>query len=1030
MKNLFITIIISILALQAQSQTPFITTWKTDNTGGSCSSCIKISPNTFNGPLSYDVDWENDGVFDDFGVNGTITHDYGTPGTYQVAIKGSLLNMRFQVGNTNTDQEKLISIDQWGNLPLFNTMERAFFDCANLTYNATDAPNLSNVTSLRSAFSGCNVFNGDLSNWDVSNVTTMRFMFSQAFAFNQDIGGWDVSNVTDMRDMFSTAYAFNQDIGSWDVSNVTNMKGMFYRSRSFNQDIGSWDVSKVTDMSSMFGMLFGVSPFNQDLSNWDVSAVTDMSNMFARQIMFNQDLSNWDVSNVTNMGQMFYFSQAFDKDLSSWDVSQVTNMTDMLSFSGLSIANYDNTVIGWAAQNVQSNVNLGANGLEYCDGELARNILINTNGWSISGDIALCTGCIIDGITVFLDHNGLTSIDTSDLDLSNLASNDTVYIAQSEFDCGDAISSSIIDTLIGITGTDTTMCTFQVTVLDTITPVINCKDTTTIYIDSFGVAILTPVTAVQSYPSDNCPITFFQVDQFSYDCTELGFDENEVTAIDFSGNLASCTTMVNILDTLPPFTDCSDLTVYLDDLGIYTLSEDDINTIVYMTYDNCSIDSIGIDKDSYTCSDMPSTEATITFRDQSGNISNCDVTVTVLDTISPVLNCSNPTLDLEVDGVLNLIPSDLNFSTDNCAIDTQYVSRYNYSCDDLDNSESSPSDTIQFRNSFNAIGNGFPGGIDVDILRVYVSDRGLNEVRVYGYFGALELTIAVGEQPYDVAADFAGNIYVPSRINNRIEVYDSNGFFQFNITDQIDDPYGVDVHNNKLYVASRNNGTVNRYALDGTYEGNIITAGNAINGVRVTNSKIIVPETATTWVYDIDGLPLYNFSPTGAPGAGVFDSNSNLYVPRWNEQQFSVHDEDGTQRFAINDPGISVAIYQDVLFVLGNDVSVYDLQLNDNQTNEPLLVYTAEDASGNASTCSVEVTITDTHGYCCPDGLNVNYNPIEATDYYAADSIYSKGQIGNQTSVNFRSTIVKLDTLFQVDQGGAFQVINEDCSNN
>ena len=1030
MKNLFITIIISILALQAQSQTPFITTWKTDNTGGSCSSCIKISPNTFNGPLSYDVDWENDGVFDDFGVNGTITHDYGTPGTYQVAIKGSLLNMRFQVGNTNTDQEKLISIDQWGNLPLFNTMERAFFDCANLTYNATDAPNLSNVTSLRSAFSGCNVFNGDLSNWDVSNVTTMRFMFSQAFAFNQDIGGWDVSNVTDMRDMFSTAYAFNQDIGSWDVSNVTNMQGMFYRSRSFNQDIGSWDVSKVTDMSSMFGMLFGVSPFNQDLSNWDVSAVTDMSNMFARQIMFNQDLSNWDVSNVTNMGQMFYFSQAFDKDLSSWDVSQVTNMTDMLSFSGLSIANYDNTVIGWAAQNVQSNVNLGANGLEYCDGELARNILINTNGWSISGDIALCTGCIIDGITVFLDHNGLTSIDTSDLDLSNLASNDTVYIAQSEFDCGDAISSSIIDTLIGITGTDTTMCTFQVTVLDTITPVINCKDTTTIYIDSFGVAILTPVTAVQSYPSDNCPITFFQVDQFSYDCTELGFDENEVTAIDFSGNLASCTTMVNILDTLPPFTDCSDLTVYLDDLGIYTLSEDDINTIVYMTYDNCSIDSIGIDKDSYTCSDMPSTEATITFRDQSGNISNCDVTVTVLDTISPVLNCSNPTLDLEVDGVLNLIPSDLNFSTDNCAIDTQYVSRYNYSCDDLDNSESSPSDTIQFRNSFNAIGNGFPGGIDVDILRVYVSDRGLNEVRVYGYFGALELTIAVGEQPYDVAADFAGNIYVPSRINNRIEVYDSNGFFQFNITDQIDDPYGVDVHNNKLYVASRNNGTVNRYALDGTYEGNIITAGNAINGVRVTNSKIIVPETATTWVYDIDGLPLYNFSPTGAPGAGVFDSNSNLYVPRWNEQQFSVHDEDGTQRFAINDPGISVAIYQDVLFVLGNDVSVYDLQLNDNQTNEPLLVYTAEDASGNASTCSVEVTITDTHGYCCPDDLNVNYNPIEATDYYAADSIYSKGQIGNQTSVNFRSTIVKIDTSFQVDQGGMFQVINEDCSNN
>ncbi len=659
-------------------------------------------------------------------------------------------------------------------------MEMAFFDCANLTYNATDAPNLSNVTSLGSAFAGCDVFNGDLYNWDVSNVTTMRSMFSQAFAFNQDIGSWDVSNVTDMRSMFSTAYAFNQDIGSWDVSNVTNMRGMFYRSRSFNQDIGSWDVSKVTDMSFMFGMFFRFGPFNQDLSNWDVSAVTDMSNMFARQNMFNQDLSNWDVSNVTNMGQMFYISQAFNKDLSSWDVSQVINMADMLSFSGLSLANYDNTVIGWAAQNVQSNVNLGANGLEYCDGELARNILINTNGWSISGDIALCTGCIIDGITVFLDHNGLTSIDTSDMDLSNLASNDTVYIAQSEFDCGDAISSSIIDTVIGITGIDTTMCTFQVTVLDTITPVINCKDTTTIYIDSFGVAILTPVTAVQTYPSDNCPITFFQVDQFSYDCTELGFDENEVTAIDFSGNLASCTTMVNILDTLPPFTDCADLTVYLDDIGTYTLSGDDINTIAYMTYDNCSIDSIGISKDSYTCSDMPSTEATISFRDQSGNISTCDVVITVLDTFTPFLSCTDITIDLQSNQLAHITTRDaILLIDDNCGIDTTYLSQDTFTCSDVNN-------TLQ-------------------------------------------------------------------------------------------------------------------------------------------------------------------------------------------------------------------------------------------------ILLSAIDSSGNDTTCTVNVTITDTHGYCCPDTLQVNFNPIDSTNYYASDSISSTGNISNGTTIDFRSLESNLGNNFQVDVGGTFQVFIEDC---
>ena len=87
------------------------------------------------------------------------------------------------------------------------------------------------------------------------------------------------------------------------------------------------------------------------------------------------------------------------------------------------------------------------------------------------------------------------------------------------------------------------------------------------------------------------------------------------------------------------------------------------------------------------------------------------------------------------------------------------------------------------------------------------------------------------------------------------------------------------------------------------------------------------------------------------------------------------------------------------------------------------------DTNGNISNCQANVTITDTHGYCCPETLNVNYNPIDSTNYYASDSIFSKGQIANGTNVNFRSTIIKIDTTFQVDNGGVFQVINEDCSN-
>ncbi|MFK7950096.1 MAG: BspA family leucine-rich repeat surface protein [Saprospiraceae bacterium] len=109
-------------------------------------------------------------------------------------------------------------------------MERAFYSCYNLRGQATDNPDLSNVTNMSYMFRNANSFNQDIGTWDVSNVTNMGHMFRNASSFNQNIGGWDVSNVTNMSYMFHNANSFNQDIGTWDVSNVTNMNSMLNHS--------------------------------------------------------------------------------------------------------------------------------------------------------------------------------------------------------------------------------------------------------------------------------------------------------------------------------------------------------------------------------------------------------------------------------------------------------------------------------------------------------------------------------------------------------------------------------------------------------------------------------------------------------------------------------------------------------------------------------------------------------------------------------------------------------------------------------
>ena len=273
--------------------------------------------------------------------------------------------------------------------------------------------NVSNVTNMKGMFRfAMNFMNGyfdleGMNNWDVSNVTNMQEMFSNMTYFGLNLSSWDVSNVTDMSFMFANCNASWAGFGflsEWDVSNVTSMVGMFYDSDGyFNTSyLGNWDVSNVTNMASMFGESQIENISNLGLENWDVSNVTNMAGMFANTAVRGNNLENWDVSNVTNMNGMFYNALLFGvdiiigtgeqyvMDLGLWDISNVTDMNYMFYYDedpgiyyGLSTTNYDKILMGWAQQDVQQGVSFNNSFINYCEGESARQYLIDNFNWVI-----------------------------------------------------------------------------------------------------------------------------------------------------------------------------------------------------------------------------------------------------------------------------------------------------------------------------------------------------------------------------------------------------------------------------------------------------------------------------------------------------------------------------------------------------------------------------------------------------------------------------------------------------------------------
>ncbi len=250
-------------------------------------------------------------------------------------------------------------------------------------------------------------FNQPIGSWTTSAVTNMAGMFFGCVTFNQAIGSWNTAAVQNMSQVFFNNTSFNQDISGWNTSAVKNMTQMFSSASSFNQPIGTWNTSAVT---TMFLMFQSATSFNQDISSWDTSSVTNMQFMFNSAIAFNQNISSWNVSAVTTFGQIFQGATAFNQNLSAWTLklTGITNMDSFFRSSGMSTANYTDTLVGWAnyvfnnsspyslALTVQTSrtfQNSRSGGANFANAGAARTYLTTATptgaGWTITGDTVI-----------------------------------------------------------------------------------------------------------------------------------------------------------------------------------------------------------------------------------------------------------------------------------------------------------------------------------------------------------------------------------------------------------------------------------------------------------------------------------------------------------------------------------------------------------------------------------------------------------------------------------------------------------------
>ena len=287
---------------------------------------------------------------------------------------------------------------------------------------------------------------------------------------------------------------------------------------------------------------------------------------------------------------------------------------------------------------------------------------------------------ITQNITLYLDTSGNTSTTASAIDngSSDNCSISNMTLSQSSFDCSDVGTNTIYLRVTDVNG-NIDSASAVVTVIDQIKPTVITQNIT-LYLDASGQAV-TGTAQIDNGSSDNCSIGNMTLSQSSFDCSDAGTNTIWLYVTDVNGNIDSASAVVDLRDTIKPKVRTQNRTVYLNTIGLATMTADSINN---GSSDNCAINNTTLSQYQFKCTEVGPNTIYLIATDDNGNTDSTSAVVTVIDTLRPDVTTQNITLYLDTSGNTSTTASAINKgSSDNCSISNMTLSRYDFDCSDV-----------------------------------------------------------------------------------------------------------------------------------------------------------------------------------------------------------------------------------------------------------------------------------------------------------------------------------------------------------
>lgn len=259
-------------------------------------------------------------------------------------------------------------------------------------------------------------------------------------------------------------------------------------------------------------------------------------------------------------------------------------------------------------------------------------------------------------INLYLDANGQASIVPGDVIASatDACTIDTLILDKYGFDCADLGANTVNITAVDPFG-NSTSASATVSVFDTVAPAVSNQNVS-IYLDTSGSVSISQLN-VNTYLHEACDLDTIYFSKQMFACADLGDNRIGMTAIDASGNRVDDSLTVTVRDTTPPNLVNQNLTVYLDASGNASITTTDVNQL---TSDVCGIDTTWLDRYTFSCAELGANTVTMYARDLNGTVGSATATVTVVDTVQPVVKAHNITIYVDSNGIAKITPADID----------------------------------------------------------------------------------------------------------------------------------------------------------------------------------------------------------------------------------------------------------------------------------------------------------------------------------------------------------------------------------